>query len=465
MWVPAGRPRAEVFGPDADVRGDRDLPVLIVTGPDLAAAIAALAGDLADGSIEAELAPGSVSPDPPLAGRCVALLNRGTPSSLVSADGTLHIGLMRASSAWPAGVWIDGERRTAPDGSSFAWQHWSHTFEYALAAGADNWRDAGFTAAGQDYNHDLLACETGVHAGQLPSAASLCEVTGPAAMLAALKPRGNPLASGRPGPPRREDGVTVRLRDAGRGRGPGPDARRPAAWSSDDGRSAAGPPVAGPGAGSRGAGSPGAGSPVLAGSPVAASAAWVRLFTAPGTARLTSLLEDADGPALPLVDGAAEVAVPAAGTVTLALAGFGAWPTESKQADNRPAGSEPDRSGPARNGPVESTPPEPGVAPPGPGGAPPEPAQPVFSRYWLHGKGPAPAGNLPVAVHLSPGRVALAAAPDATGAPLRLTVAGGPSRPAGWWPSTSRPAWWWSQPGRIRRCATSSTAVASPPGT
>jgi hypothetical protein len=72
-----------------------------------------------------------------------------------------------------------------------------------------------------------------------------------------------------------------------------------------------------------------------------------------------------------------------------------------------------------------------------PGDAPPEPAQPVFSRYWLHGKGPAPAGNLPVAVHLSPGRVALAPAPGpvsadnapgavpADSAPLRLTVAGG----------------------------------------
>jgi hypothetical protein len=31
----------------------------------------------------------------------------------------------------------------------------------------------------------------------------------------------------------------------------------------------------------------------------------------------------------------------------------------------------------------------------------------VYTRYWLHGKGPAPAGNLPVAVHLSPVRVAL----------------------------------------------------------
>ena len=99
----------------------------------------------------------------------MALLNRGTPSSLVSADGTLHIGLMRASSAWPAGVWIDGARRTAPDGSSFAWQHWSHAFEYALAAGAGDWRDAGFIVAGQEYNHDLLACETGVHDGPLPA--------------------------------------------------------------------------------------------------------------------------------------------------------------------------------------------------------------------------------------------------------------------------------------------------------
>ncbi len=41
-------------------------------------------------------------------------------------------------------------------------------------------------------------------------------------------------------------------------------------------------------------------------------------------------------------------------------------------------------------------------APPPGTGERPEPAQPVYARYWLHGKGPAPAGNLPVAVHLSP---------------------------------------------------------------
>jgi alpha-mannosidase len=460
IWVPAGRPRAEVFGPDADVRGERDLPVLIVTGPDLAAAVTALASDLAGGTIEAELAPGGASPDPPLAGHCVALLNRGTPSSLVSADGTLHIGLMRASSAWPAGVWIDGERRTVPDGSSFAWQHWSHTFEYALAAGAGGWRDAGFTVAGQEYNHDLLACETGVHAGPLSPTASLCEVTGASAMLSALKPHGNPLASGRPGAPRREDGVTVRLRDAGRG--PGPSAAgRPAAGRRDDGSPAAGRrDDERSDAGAPAAALPAA-RPPAAGGPGAAPTVRVRLFTAPGTARLTSLLEDADGPPLPLVDGAAEAVVPAAGTVTLALAGFGTGPqavgpTESGPAESGAAlrgGGPPEPAGLGHGAPEPGRPgngaPEPGrpgngAPEPGrPGNGPPEPAQPVFSRYWLHGKGPAPAGNLPVAVHLSPGRITLAPAPElgsaesapgtvpADGAALRLTVAGGPEPASG----------------------------------
>ena len=46
--------------------------------------------------------------------------------------------------------------------------------------------------------------------------------------------------------------------------------------------------------------------------------------------------------------------------------------------------------------------------------------QPVYTRYWLHGKGPAPAGNLPVAVHFSPVRVALAEPGDT--AALMLTV-------------------------------------------
>ena len=97
----------------------------------------------------------------PLADRSVALLNRGTPGGVVTPDGTLHMSLMRSCSAWPSRIWIDGEPRTAPDGSSFAWQHWSHTFEYALAAGPGDWRAAGFAASAEAYNHDLIAVLAG----------------------------------------------------------------------------------------------------------------------------------------------------------------------------------------------------------------------------------------------------------------------------------------------------------------
>ena len=77
----------------------------------------------------------------------------------------------------------------------------------------------------------------------------------------------------------------------------------------------------------------------------------------------------------------------------------------------------------------------------GPGavtGERPEPAQPVYARYWLHGKGPAPAGNVPVAVHFSPTRVTLGsrdagAGPGPYSGPglepgLGAGAAGGPTR-------------------------------------
>jgi alpha-mannosidase len=48
-----------------------------------------------------------------------------------------------------------------------------------------------------------------------------------------------------------------------------------------------------------------------------------------------------------------------------------------------------------------------------------EVAQPLYARYWLHNRGPAPAGGLPVVAHLHPHRVA--AEPN-TQVRLRLTV-------------------------------------------
>jgi alpha-mannosidase len=355
LWLPATRSRADAFAPGADVRGPLDLPVLIVAASDMDAEIAALISDLADASIEV---PESVpagndrngagqdvraagGPETALAGHTVALLNRGTPSGLVTPDGALTMALMRACSTWPCGVWIDGEKRTAPDGTSFAWQHWSHTFEYALAAGPGDWRRAGFAAAGHDYNHDLLTAATGLHPGPLTASAVLAGIQPATVLLSALKPFGNPLAPS--GQPDRARGVTVRVRDAD---GAGPQR------------------------------------------------ASVRLHAGLVGARAASLIEDGTGAELPVRDGAAVLDVPAAGLTTAVLT----------PAPGSPA------AGPAAVAEL------------------PEPAQPVFARYWLHGKGPAPAGNMPVAVHLSPGQIALDAD---TRTPLRLTVACGPASTAG----------------------------------
>jgi hypothetical protein len=353
VWIPAARSRADAFAAGADVRGPRDLPVLVVAGAgesELAAAVHAMTSDLDDAVIEVPATPPSEPADDAAAGgaatalaaRSVALLNRGTPSGLVTPDQVATIGLMRASSAWPCGVWIDGPPRTTPDGTSFAWQHWSHTFEYALAAGPGDWREAGFAAAGQDYNAALLTVVTGLHDGPLPARASLASVEPATAILAALKPRGNPLA---PGPqPDPAAGVTVRLRDIGGG----PE-------------------------------------------PVAAQ---FRLFTGLTSARGSGLCEDtATGP-VPLRDGAAATDVPVAGMTTL---------------DVTPAAPQWLAAAAGRD-------------------ALPEPVQPVYARYWLHGKGPAPAGNMPVAVHLSPARLVLDSAEIGQ---LRLTVACGPDPAAG----------------------------------
>jgi len=146
----------------------------------------------------------------------------------------------------------------------------------------------------------------------------------------------------------------------------------------------------------------------LAGRPGPASAR-VRLFTAVTAAHTTGLCEESGGTAVSCEDGAVLVDVPARGTVTLRM---------------RPGGT--NGSGPSGLAPLA---PLAALAAGQAGRAePPEPAQPVFTRYWLHGKGPAPAGNLPVAVHLSPAEVALQ--PGESGA-MALTVACGLAPAAG----------------------------------
>jgi alpha-mannosidase len=368
LWVPAARPRATAFGPGADLRGPRDLPVLIVATTDpgaLGDAVGELSRDLLFHLVPAEIAEqaGAIAPgDAPLADGTVALFNRGTPGSAVTPDGTLWMSLFRACSGWPSGVWIDGDTRTAPDGSSFAWQHWSHTFGYALASAgaARDWRAAGFSAAAEEYNHELLALVTAGGADGSGDQGGLSIEGAPNVTLSALKPVGNPLAAGLPGTPDRSAReVTVRLRETD-------------------------------------------GQPAIARLRLAAGieAAW-----------RGDLLEEAptaEARALEVSDGTALVPVRPFETVTLRV----------------------------RLVPAESVTEVPAGAPL------PEPVQPVYTRYWLHGKGPAAAGNIPVAVHFSPIRVTLRAPADAdagpsadpsSGAPhtLTLTVACGPSGGSG----------------------------------
>ena len=135
-----------------------------------------------------------------------------------------------------------------------------------------------------------------------------------------------------------------------------------------------------------------------------ATAARVRL--APGAASVRQawrgdLLEGTDdGEPLPVVDGAIAVDMPAFGTVTLAV-----------------------RVGPlSREAPALAQ-----ALAPVPVLAPVEPVQPVYARYWLHGKGPAPAGNLPVAVHFTQARVALPDPGQGVSATLTVSCSGAPA--------------------------------------
>jgi alpha-mannosidase len=339
VWVPSELSRESAFtrrdspaGPD--LSGTRDLPVLIVAGRDavtLAAEVAAVCADLDGGVIPAAGSSQDADWAPPFEGGTVGVLNRGTPSAVVSPDGTLWLSLMRACSSWPSGVWIDGAQRATPDRSGFAWQHWSHTFEYALSAGPG-------APCAEDFNHPLLAVSEVAGAG--PSGASgLCgpgvAVSPANVSLTALKPAGNPLATGQPETESRD--IVLRLRET-RGR---------------------------------------------------ATAATVSLPFPVQSAWLTDLLERSPGAELPVTGDSVRAEVPAFGTVTV---GVRPVPEDLVKPAATPAGTE-------------------------------------YGRYWLHGTGPAPADNLPVAVHATPARVALPSPGDL--ATTRLSVACGPAPAAG----------------------------------
>src|SRR6202000_2480623 len=94
------------------------------------------------------------------------------------------------------------------------------TFSAALASagGHADWRSAGFNAAAEDYNHDLIAVVTDAPGGAAPGGVAdgggLALDGAPSVTLSALKPVGNPLAAALPGTPARAPReATVRLRE------------------------------------------------------------------------------------------------------------------------------------------------------------------------------------------------------------------------------------------------------------
>jgi alpha-mannosidase len=201
VWVPAETPLAAVWVPGADLRPVRALPVLVIDGrgdDDLRAAIASVVDDLGDAEIlvtqDAAQAPSGIGP---FEARSVALLNRGVPSFAVDTEGTLHTALMRSCTGWPSGIWIDDPRRTAPDGSNFQLQHWTHAFDYALVSGVGDWRAAAIPTRSVQFSHPLLAVVGSHGRGTLPPVGSLLRVDpADSVSLAALKAAGNPLAGG-----------------------------------------------------------------------------------------------------------------------------------------------------------------------------------------------------------------------------------------------------------------------------
>ena len=327
LWVPADADLAQRWIPGADLTGVRALPVLIVAGPgateELIAALAA-----AEITVEQDAAAGIG----PFEARSVAVMNRGVPGFAVEPDGVLHTSLMRSCTGWPSGTWIDPPRRTAPDGSNFQLQHWTHTFDYAVAAGDGDWRAAGIAGRSAEYSQPLLAVHTDhpAVAGGLPGTGSLLGVE-PASdvTLVALKATGNPIATGSCAPVDPRSGITLRL---------------------------------------------------------------VQTSGRPTEVSVTSGMRHLDGAErLDLLEQ------PVAGEKDLRLHGFEIATVRARL--DLPH---------VLNGDHVTLAPDAEVA------------QPIYARYWLHNRGPAPLGGLPAVAHVHPTEVS---GEPGTSLPLRVTAA------------------------------------------
>ncbi|MFJ3726570.1 NEW3 domain-containing protein [Streptomyces sp. NPDC090045] len=197
-WIPARAPLRALWRPGCDLTGVRDLPVLVHTGSpaELARTVAA-SGRLPGAGQPA----GEAAHEVPYANRTVGILVRGTPGFAVDTAGRLHSSLMRSCTGRPSGAWMDPPRRTAPDGSSFQLQHWTHVFEHALVAGEGDWREVDLTRRGREFNKPLTAVTGAPTGGPRPPARSLLGVEPAGRVLIEAVKRGE------------QGGLAVRLRE------------------------------------------------------------------------------------------------------------------------------------------------------------------------------------------------------------------------------------------------------------
>ncbi|MGW7006764.1 glycoside hydrolase family 38 N-terminal domain-containing protein [Streptomyces sp. NPDC054933] len=199
VWVPADKPLAEAWLPRADLRGPRALPVLVIAGrtpADTRTALHGLAAELRRAPridvVQPDELDGTTGQVEPYG---FAVLNRGLPGFTIDNSGDIYLGILRSSTGWPSGTWIDPPRRTLPDGANFETNHWSHTFAYALVGHRGDWRSAGLARRGHAYNNPFTTRQEAVHRGPLGAAADFLSADGDGVVVTALKPHGNPMAS------------------------------------------------------------------------------------------------------------------------------------------------------------------------------------------------------------------------------------------------------------------------------
>ncbi|MET8861375.1 glycoside hydrolase family 38 C-terminal domain-containing protein [Nonomuraea sp. NPDC004580] len=361
VWIPAERPLPETWQPSADLRDLRALPALIVTG-----SIADLVADLADATIEAVCPLGGER----LEDRTVALLAYGLPGFAVDPSGALHLSLMRSCTGWPSGIWLDPPRRTTPDGSGFQLQHWTHEFSYSLVSGPGDWRALRLPAAAQEHITPLHTRLLDTpQTGSLPPVHSLLTVSPERdVLLSTLKSTGNPHAHGRTEGASETSAVTLRLIE-----------------------------------------STGLGTRAELTSPVLdlhtlTPANLLEHPTTPTSNALTRTTENATptAPSEQTPPAPGSLASSGSAATTAAAIDEPASPTPSPAPAPAPAPASIDLGGfevatYLASAPLPSTAPELARTT--------EQAQPVYSRYWLHNKGPAPLGYLPVSIAVTPGLV------------------------------------------------------------